>query len=372
MANHERAATLLRGHRGQVLCVEGGSAAENPRLLLSGSEDRTARVWDVRERARAARLLSGVGDAVTSVAFVPLSPHTVLLAAGRDLHWYDLRRSDAVLLTEPAHTLARAADEEINHVAVAEDGRHAAVAEDAGRAVVVDLGTREARRALGGKHGNICSAAAFRSSRPKELLTAGLDQRLFVWDFSRGAAFAEAKAPAGDAMVNPPMINSLHAHPRDSLVAAALGSGAVALYDATAKRWAALLNGHHAAVAHAHFPGFDPERLLVSAGGDRTVALWDLERCAGRPLAEALARRPGAKKKKKNKKAAAAPELPPCERTAPSPVFRWEDELTLNTEAMADRFSVPHKPNWTATLGDRSHVRLYVADTTPDIRCYEM
>ena len=42
----------LGGHEGDVLCVESsvkGLAAEVDRCLLSGSEDGSARLWDVRE-----------------------------------------------------------------------------------------------------------------------------------------------------------------------------------------------------------------------------------------------------------------------------------------------------------------------------------
>jgi WD40 repeat protein len=56
--------TSFKGHKGSVLCL-----AHCKSLLLSGSEDETARVWDLRISRTALCLVTG--DQVTSVAFAP-------------------------------------------------------------------------------------------------------------------------------------------------------------------------------------------------------------------------------------------------------------------------------------------------------------
>lgn len=57
---------IFKGHKGSVLCLAHDSIAS---LLLSGSEDETARLWDLRTSKTALCLLAG-GE-VTSVAFAP-------------------------------------------------------------------------------------------------------------------------------------------------------------------------------------------------------------------------------------------------------------------------------------------------------------
>ena len=57
---------IFKGHKGSVLCLAHASVSS---LLLSGSEDETARLWDLRTSKTALCLLAG-GE-VTSVAFVP-------------------------------------------------------------------------------------------------------------------------------------------------------------------------------------------------------------------------------------------------------------------------------------------------------------
>lgn len=56
--------TIFKGHKGSVLCL-----AHCNSLLLSGSEDKTARVWDLRTSRTALCLVAG--EQVTSVAFAP-------------------------------------------------------------------------------------------------------------------------------------------------------------------------------------------------------------------------------------------------------------------------------------------------------------
>ena len=54
MATFVEGVTSLRGHKGDVLSLHASDAAA---LLISGSEDDTARLWDPRT-GRAARCLS--------------------------------------------------------------------------------------------------------------------------------------------------------------------------------------------------------------------------------------------------------------------------------------------------------------------------
>ena len=60
----------FKGHQGSVLCLDFNSSDS---LLLSGSEDQTARIWDVRDassRRRASLCIVTQGE-VLSACFVP-------------------------------------------------------------------------------------------------------------------------------------------------------------------------------------------------------------------------------------------------------------------------------------------------------------
>jgi WD40 repeat protein len=67
-----------QGHQGSVLCLDvssSSSLSSSSPLLLSGSEDRTARLWDLREhdRRRACLCIQTSGD-VLSAVFAPPRP----------------------------------------------------------------------------------------------------------------------------------------------------------------------------------------------------------------------------------------------------------------------------------------------------------
>jgi len=72
----------FEGHKAPVLCLDYSSSQNhhdngngaNNNLLLSGSEDRTARLWDVRDSKRRACLCIPVPGEVLSVQFAPQVP----------------------------------------------------------------------------------------------------------------------------------------------------------------------------------------------------------------------------------------------------------------------------------------------------------
>jgi len=74
----------FKGHRGSVLCLAHDSASS---LLASGSEDASARIWDLRTSKTAVCLLAG-GD-VTSIAFAPtISPEPLAGVFARNINVY--------------------------------------------------------------------------------------------------------------------------------------------------------------------------------------------------------------------------------------------------------------------------------------------
>ena len=65
-----------QGHRGPVSCLDSTGPNDNSgtNLLLSGSEDKTARVWDFRGPPRASLCIMAPGE-VFSVKFAPTDPN---------------------------------------------------------------------------------------------------------------------------------------------------------------------------------------------------------------------------------------------------------------------------------------------------------
>jgi WD40 repeat protein len=70
-----------QGHGGPVSCLDSSEedndhhGAGTNNLLLSGSEDKTARLWDIRDSRRRASLCIVAPGEVFSVKFAPHHPH---------------------------------------------------------------------------------------------------------------------------------------------------------------------------------------------------------------------------------------------------------------------------------------------------------
>ena len=142
--------TQLKGHRAAVLCLDISSSSS---LLLSGSEDGTARLWDLREHQRRGACLciqTIDGGDVLSAVFAPPHPqrrrpstttttttttttsssstpssfaqdYTVYLGVENTVLEYDLRNATSPILSEPTNNWNRILQnqDEVNQIGLA-------------------------------------------------------------------------------------------------------------------------------------------------------------------------------------------------------------------------------------------------------------
>jgi len=145
----------LKGHKGEVLCVETSPLV--PDLAGSGSEvqnsltqplpdqgfdhdlslshliqDGSARLWDLKSH-KSIRRIGRVfeNEAVTALLFHRKDPHILFAAAGESIFGFDLRRPE-VLLHEAKFGLGGIAEDEISQMSMSEGGNSLAVVDDSG------------------------------------------------------------------------------------------------------------------------------------------------------------------------------------------------------------------------------------------------
>ncbi|KAL6045429.1 WD repeat-containing protein 53, partial [Balamuthia mandrillaris] len=271
------AACKLKGHKDSILTLDIHHAAS---LLASGSEDKTARVWDLKT-GKSVRCMTSFFDSVNSVCFAPNDENTIFVASGPKIHRFDMRRSEIVLSSCDQEFAFNT--EEINQLALSVNGEYLAACDDAAEVKVVQWEKNRLFKTLRSQHTNICSSLSFRGrSKPWELITGGLDCQLVQWDFSKGRTInvfhqlVESEGSSGRPLVNPPFVHSVDIHPTyNSLLVAALESSDLVIYDLTAAQRVALLEGHSAAASQARFARFDPDRLILSASGvSNDIIIW--------------------------------------------------------------------------------------------------
>ncbi|KAG7382188.1 WD repeat-containing protein 53 [Phytophthora boehmeriae] len=298
-----RRALTFKGHRGSVnalLCEEDA----HPNVLVSGSDDGTCRLWDVRS-ARVTKCLNikkalGSDDedesAVNSLAFGKATAGAesayIYVAAGNKVLTFDVRQPALVVNCADKEVFQDNQDE-INVLSrhPGKHGKFLSAPDDTGDICVYDLESHRLFKTLRGQHSNICSTAPFRPNAPWDLVSGGMDGLLLFWDFSRGRVKFSIDLNTGvnglretqgegagvQQMFNPPLVHSLAFAPNGKSFVAGLGDASIAVVDFNSRQIVRRLKHHGAMVSQVHFPVFRLHDRLLSTANDSKVCVWDYQ-----------------------------------------------------------------------------------------------
>jgi len=278
-----RTTGALRGHQGEVYCV---CASDSAPIVITGSEDGTARVWDVRSCKTVRAFKAFGGETVNSAVFKPGDEHTVACAAGCGLFLFDLRMP-GMLLREACTTAEQPAAEEINQLSWDSSGQRIATADDAGVVCVYDSSTLAQTHRLQ-RHSNICSSAIFVPSGGglwTSVVSGGLDSVIAYGEVGPEALYrsinlSKEHAESGQ-MTNPPLVHHLALSHDGNTVAAALGNCSIGLIDVSSGDFEedeSIEDAHLSSVCQVEFPAWDPVgEFVLSGGNDGRLALSSLE-----------------------------------------------------------------------------------------------
>ena len=315
----------LRGHQGPVLCLDHSSSisleSETPpspvaACLLSGSEDHTARLWDLRANLRASLCIKTHGE-VLSVVFGPKwqssDPNTpssfsreysVYLSVENHVYGYDLRKASSPIIQDRSIDLSPILEsqDEVNQIALSPLRRsrplHMAAADDAGTVRVTNcleqgISTPHKRILQHAKDAMVTSVVFRpRCSKNLELASGGTDCTVVLWDAQKPRRPLSTQritntAAGANQVCNPPMVHSLAWSPSGRLLAAGLGDGSLCVMSVENRslvQAARVEEAHCGSVASVVFTQWScssqhvaaNDRLVVTTGNDCTVAVWDL------------------------------------------------------------------------------------------------
>ncbi len=249
----------LTSHKGEVTSVTIGGYGK---LLVSGSKDKTVRVWDV-ERGKVCHILIGHEDEVTSVT---ISGDGKLLASGskdKTVCVWDVESG------KKRHRLT-GHEEWVWDVTLSTDGKWLASGSRDNRIQVWDSG--EHVRILTG-HNYFVNSVTF-SPDGKILASAGsLDETILLWDVQRGKllrGLTEHKHGVTYVVFSP----------NGNQVASGSPEGDILISDIKMGKILNRFNGHKGGVTSIMFRPDSTQ--LVSSSNDKTVRLWSVE--ADKPL----------------------------------------------------------------------------------------
>jgi len=291
-----RMPVILKGHTGEVF---GAAVTPDGKTIVSGSGDRTLKVWDL-ETGRCKATLKGHTSAIWGVAVTPDGKTVVSTSLDTTLKVWDLEtgRCRATLkghigcvygmaVTPDGKTVVSGSADKTLKVWDLETGRCRATLEGhtdtvVGVAVtpdgkivvsgsvdktlkVWDLETGRCKATLGGHTHAIWSAAV--TPDGKTVVSASTDQTLRVWDLETGRCRATFEGHTNT-------VTAVVVIPDGKEVVSASFDNTLKVWDLETGRCKATLEGHtHDVRAVAVTPN---GKRVVSASYDQTLRVWDL------------------------------------------------------------------------------------------------
>ena len=232
--------------------LESVDYSSDGKLLLTSSDDGTARVWSV-ETGRELFILSGHSDWVNEAVFSPDDKQIATAGNEGVAKIWDVETRKE-LFTLIGHTAF------VSRIAFSPDGKYLATGSGDNTVKIWNVSTGEEIQTLYG-HTRWVNSIAFSSDSTQ--LAASSSTMLIVWDTTTGGELLSIK----DAF------QSVAVSPDGTQLAAGTISGAIKVYDATTGSQLLQLSGHSANVLAVKFSPDGTQ--IASASQDRTAIIWD-------------------------------------------------------------------------------------------------
>jgi len=224
--------------------------------IVTGSFDKTARIWDATTGEELLRL-RGHADRVTSAAFSHDGSRVVTASADNTARIWDAATGRALLVLK-GHT------DTVNFADFSPDGRHVATASSDKTVRIWDAASGHELKQLTG-HSDVVESVAF-SPDGKRIVTASDDKTARIWDAVTGRQIVLLGGHAD-------VVEAASFSPDSLRVVTASDDRTVRIWDVATGQQELLLTGHEDWVVSAEF---SPDgKRIVTASVDRTARLWD-------------------------------------------------------------------------------------------------
>ena len=248
---------LISPQLGHSSIVEAVSFSPDGRTIVSGSGDRTLKLWDTAS-GRELRTLNGHTDNVRSVAF-SLDGRTIVSVSGDNTIklWDTASGRELRTLSERGSS--------ISAVAFSANGSKMVSCRQDKTINIWDVGSGRELFTLRG-HSDVADSVAF-SPDGHKIVTGHRDNTLILWDATSGRKLRTM------GQINPVQIHSVAFSPDGRTAVSGDAKHTIKLWDTTSGRELRTLRGHNNRVVSV---AFSPDgRRIITGSFDNTLKLWD-------------------------------------------------------------------------------------------------
>jgi WD40 repeat protein/serine/threonine protein kinase len=244
----------LAGHTQPVTAV---AFSNDGRRVVTGSRDRTLRVWEAGT-GRLLATMKGHVDAVSSVGFSPDGSAVYSSSLDKTVRFWDPATGREVAALPKNNVFVLAVDFSPNSELLA-------FSDSDGLIKIWDMENNQGLQTLSGHTGPVY-AIAF-SADARMLVSAGRDQTVRLWDVAAGREIRAMRGHTGP-------VNGVAISLDARMIASGGEDKAVNVWDAATGILLHTLSGHTAGVTSVVF-GADG-RWLASGSDDKTIKIWDV------------------------------------------------------------------------------------------------
>jgi WD40 repeat protein len=250
----------FEGHEGRVLAV---AVTPDARRAVSGSDDKTLRIWDL-DSGQILRTLQGHSGSVNALAITPDGGRAVSASSDRTLRLWDLGDGE-IIRTLEGHT------DSVLAVALTPDGLRAVSASDDRTLRLWDLESGQTIRIL------LCYpdwvSAVVVTTDGRRAVAGSRDGKLCLWDLDKGLVLRNL-----EGHIN--RVSAVAVTPDGRHVVSGSDDNTLRFWELDGGQTPCTLSGHREWIKAV---AVTPDGLrAMSASGDTTLRLWELE--SGRTL----------------------------------------------------------------------------------------
>ncbi|KAH9487249.1 Vegetative incompatibility protein HET-E-1 [Psilocybe cubensis] len=247
----------LKGHEGNINCV---AFSPDGKHIVSGSNNRTLRLWDAETGEQIGAPLEGHEHWVWSVAFSPDGRHIVSGSLDKTLRLWDAQTREQIGAPLEGH------QDWVWSVAFSPDGKHIV---SGSRDSTLRLWNAETREQIGAPfegHQSFVQSVAF-SPNGRHIISSSDDKTLRLWDAETGKQIGAPFVGHQDSM------QSVVFSPDGRCIVSGSYDQTLQMWDAKSRQQSIPFKGQHGLVQCI---AFSPDgRHIVSSLHNKTLRIWD-------------------------------------------------------------------------------------------------